>query len=270
MEVSLPEGTNKQAIIAYLLGRMDPVTKERFEDRYFADSALFDQIDVVEQELLEQFLDGTLPYKQRAQMKKQLRNNPHRRKRMEVLRALQERRGPAGARSPYQYVPRLASAFAVAFLLTAAVAIHLWTENGQLRQTVQDLSRAAARSPAPGGAAPAVLTDHFTLHERRSSREPGRGGPQRVERNVNAALVEIVLSFLDASSTRHYTALLLDADGVERASVSGLRAIPAEAAYRLSVLLPATMLQQGSYVIRLKDNSSRQIVASFAFDVFVR
>ena len=264
----MPESDDNTVIIAYLLGRLDPPAKERFEERYFTDNALFDQVEVVEHELLEEYLDNRLLSDRRKALEKRLRQSPHRRTRLEYLRAVRERgKAPATARPSRGHRWALAPAVAVV-VVAASLGVLLWTENHNLQRQLDEYARLPREGPAASQGAASDPVAHVSVEAAALARSRSASpGPANVRRKRDAAVVEISLSYLK-SAISPKTAALLNADGEELASQSKLIPTATDGVERVTVTFPASLLPQGSYVLRLQDSHGGTI-ESFAFNVFV-
>ena len=74
----MAELDDKALITAYLLGRMLPSEKEKFEERYFTENKLLEQLETTEHELIEQYLGGSLAADREKEFESSFRSNPSR------------------------------------------------------------------------------------------------------------------------------------------------------------------------------------------------
>jgi hypothetical protein len=135
----------------YLLGELPEAERSALEEEYFSDRRLFEQVAQVESELVDRYARGLLPPSARARFEQYYLAHPQRRERAkfaEALAARLDRAGevaaaPAGRAGSWRGLwpaslrgPRLAWAFSLALLLTAALAAWLLVETRRLRQEV--------------------------------------------------------------------------------------------------------------------------------------
>jgi len=79
---------NDQAINRYLLGQMSEQEQSQFEERYFADDNLFEELRAVEGELIDAYVRGELSPPEREQFEKHFLTSPKRRQRVEFARTM--------------------------------------------------------------------------------------------------------------------------------------------------------------------------------------
>jgi len=276
----LQNSNDKQLIVSYLLGELKEAAKEQFEKRYFTDDLLFDQLEATEHDLIEDYLHSRLPEAQKKQFEDRLRANPHTREKVEFIRALQNRLKLIRRESLLQRVwssvafrrQRLAVALAFALLLTMGVLASIFVENRNLRRQLETYTATSGgRVALPPEPLVSAFVDHLQLDATELKRGAGRGdiGSAQIFRlRKRAAAVEIALNFRPSDASEFYTAVLVDADGVERASHSQLSPTILDGMGRVTAVFAAAHLPQGSYIIRLK-NSRGLTVESFPFSVRV-
>lgn len=126
-------------MIAYLLHKMPEAERDSFEEQYFDDSELYDQVREVEVELLDAHARGELSAGQLELVEKYLLASSLQRQKLLVARTLARRfPGPARRSAPWRSI----AAAAAIVLLAGGVAWLAW-ENAALRR---DLTRAATKS----------------------------------------------------------------------------------------------------------------------------
>jgi hypothetical protein len=125
-------------VIEYLLHKMPEAERDSFEEQYFDDSEIYDQIREVEAELLDGHARGELSASQRELVEKYLLTSSLQRQKLLVARTL-ARRFPSPARRSAPW--RSIAAAAAIVLLAGGVAWLAW-ENAALRR---DLTRAATK-----------------------------------------------------------------------------------------------------------------------------
>src|SRR5437899_4121420 len=88
METGLPEETN---IREYLLGRLQqdtPELSERLEERLLADDDFSRTVDLVEDEIIEEYLEGTLDAADKQTVEQHFLRPPERQKKLRFARLL--------------------------------------------------------------------------------------------------------------------------------------------------------------------------------------
>ncbi|MFN0102579.1 MAG: hypothetical protein ACKV2U_10875 [Bryobacteraceae bacterium] len=260
----LPDSTDRTLIISYLLGQLEGPAKEEFEERYFTDAEFFEELQSVENELIDDFLQKRLPAGQRSQFEKFFRANPHRWKNVEFARAIQRQVGSGvHAVSPGLSVNRrLAVALAFGQVLILGFAAYLYSENRALDKRLATLSASLAPPPPVASAFGRLILQASEV----SKSERGATVIYRLSKDVAAVEVTLVAEELPAGE--NYSAVLLDADGKKRASHDRLAARTENGTGRVTAVFAATHLPQGSYVIRLNDQFGRT-VRSFPFNLRV-
>lgn len=167
-----PESQQARQIMQYLLGELPEEEQSRLEERYFVDSAFFQEVRAARDDLIDAYLRGELPPPERARFETHFMASAHRRERIEFARALMSATStqtpPPEAASPAEgtpvrgwrwlfavWSPRWAAA-AAAFVI---VAIGAWfvinninsrnqAEKHQAGQPA--LERQAQNTPVPG------------------------------------------------------------------------------------------------------------------------
>lgn len=72
----------------FLLGEMSETERSAFEERFVADADLFEQMRVVEDELIESYIRGTLPAAQKEKFERAFLTTERRRSRVEFTRSM--------------------------------------------------------------------------------------------------------------------------------------------------------------------------------------
>jgi len=136
---------NRDDLIAYLLHRIPEPERLDFAEKWFGDPDLDEQVRTAEAELLDSYVRGELPRRERAQVERYLLNSDPQRRKLAFAAAL---RGvlPAPRR---RTIPWLMLAAAAVFVILTAVAVGIETQNRHLRSQVANLEQSAR--PLAGG-----------------------------------------------------------------------------------------------------------------------
>jgi hypothetical protein len=84
---------DEQFIVSYLLGELQGAEKEQFEERYFLDDGLFERVEAVNRDLIDDYLRDRLPRPQSERFGEYFGSNPYRWKQVETRRAVLENPG---------------------------------------------------------------------------------------------------------------------------------------------------------------------------------
>src|SRR4030081_802630 len=82
---------NESLIINYLLGVLPEAELERFEQRYLEDETLFEELQEIEDELIDDYVGGAPTAEQQAPFEEEFLRSPQRREKLEFARAMTER-----------------------------------------------------------------------------------------------------------------------------------------------------------------------------------
>ena len=86
-----PQSDNEKIIIAYLLGELPEEELQRFERRYLKDDDLFQELNEIEDELIDDYVSGALSAERRAAFEKNFLRSSERRDKVEFAGAITER-----------------------------------------------------------------------------------------------------------------------------------------------------------------------------------
>jgi hypothetical protein len=122
-----------EEFVRYLLGRLPDGERDRFEDRYFSDDALHEQLLAVEEELIDAYVAGRLSASDRSAFEGRFLVSPERMQKIEFARALaaMPRSAPKTPKSflsllvPESFGIRICMAGAAAAILAALFFVSL-------------------------------------------------------------------------------------------------------------------------------------------------
>lgn len=159
----------------YLLGGLSPLQREQIEQRVFTDPEFREQVELIEEELVDNFVDRALPDEEQAAFSAYLLANPHLRLDVGIVEELKlhaARPSPAVAEAPSESGPGLFASWLAALrrfrtplavtcaaliLVSAAVLIRRDLETRRLEQQLltkrsrsEKIGREVARLNAPG------------------------------------------------------------------------------------------------------------------------
>lgn len=257
----------------FLLGTLPAEERDSVEDSFTADSELFDRLNAVEDELLEEFARGELADGDRIQVESGLMTVPRNRDRVKILRTMKvafDRRVEGQRSRPGSWFGRPAwrLAFGVAALIVLG-GVGWWLMRGPAQDnSIQVKNPGApinAPQPAPGGndhqipqnspgpinantvptPTPTPPTVYATLLLLPGGTRSG-GGSAQLDLRANVTNVQVKLT-LEISDYANYQAVIYDENG-GRVWQSG---ILSDRDLIVTLYFPRRILRDGDYRIGL-------------------
>ena len=299
------DAASHDPIRRYLLGTAAPAEREGIERRLLADPAFYDEVSAGEDELLDEYLGGRLPPRERAAFESVFLAAPERQQKLRFARALRRRTGGAALPLPADFATthetsqarasrppglfnrlnrtaRLGLAFVA--LLAAAGAVLLAVRSAWRPPAPTTAPAAAERAgnvsrPHPSPAAPVPAAQP---KDRKNSRAKTvvatlrtgltRGGDEGTKRVEIPAGIEFIRLELLLASAEHasYDASVQTVESGEVASLTHLPAESADGEPAVVAELPASALAPGDYRVKLsgRDESGEvEPVATYFFRV---
>jgi hypothetical protein len=280
----------------YLLGELDEHERARVEEQYFGDDGAFDELLVVEDELIDAYVADRLTPAEQRRFEKLFLTTPSRRERVAFARSLRKTVTPstmAEGRSRGEHTKRFSlsdwwrstgawrwsmAAATVALLIGASwLAVErrrlqdeiatLQTQSSALAGRAQQLQGEleAARNRGAGSATtPAIASFLLTP---RLSRDGAQGNVVRLASGT--ALVQLQLE-LEADTHPRYRPVLQTVSGEPVWSQQAARASVRDGASFVTVELPASLLANRGYVLSLQGEGGparTEEVAAYFFQV---
>lgn len=287
------EPKNEELIIRYLLGDLPESESVEVEDRYFADDGFFEELAIVEEDLINDYINARLIGRKRQLFEDNYLTSATRRNRVEMAKNLiksisalntpatpARRESKSGLRSLFTDGPlSLRFAFALAALLTIAVAGWLVFQNSRLRndinrlqsertafeQRAKELDAQSAEQIQRNSELTARLeeevNDRRQLEQQLAQLQPQaapvfeltsgstRGGDAlkgfRIPGGTKTVKFKV---YLESDDYKTYRITL---QGAKTLSKTGLRARTTSAGKELIVDLPAELFSSGSYTLTL-------------------
>lgn len=260
-------------ILRYLLGELSEAEQEQFEEEYFADPQLFQQLQEARNDLMDSYVRDELPAAQRARFEQYFLASPRRRERVELARALAQEqattpRTVTRTEHPSQrsgwFTLRPAWIFAAAMILllfgvfwflrsqkTSAPSIANHTPVlPSATASVSSPAVAPAPSPTPlrSPLPPKPVIATFTLSPVlvRDSNET-----QLLTIPATTNVVQLQLE-LEARPAARYQARLRTPEGTEILRVRGLSAQTTAQGPRIVLSVAAKLLGNADYVVQLE------------------
>lgn len=278
---------NDVVLKKYLLGELFGTELDELERQYLANSRLFEQLLVVEDDLIDQYACGELNPTERTHFERQLLATPGQRERLvnaKVLLAVAraQRSVPvtteqalSGKWTSWVGVLNQRSAFAFVTLLLlvigGGIAVRLWQRNVELKEIE------AQSQPPPGKQPEAPVT--LQAQQGNEKQQPPKkdeqsAAPTKTERAPQVATfvvpmtltrgeratsfvlkpgIETVRLHVQIASDNYktYRAELQSADGDHIQTFSGMKPQHAANGYTLLLNLPAKLLNRSDYILKL-------------------
>lgn len=289
----------------FILGDLDEETRRSIETRTLGSDELFETIESIEDEIIEEFLAGTLPASERKIFEESLDQVPGRRRRIEIVKALAARTAAAADESTVvrmkermRYANHARLAIAAGFGAAAITAVAFF----QLKREVTNPVPQPPVVSAPASPTPAALPVELSAgtSSALTAQQPGSliVEPMKAPAADTLAASQLVTFLLSASSTRsdsgsaafeidrpdstvefqiaiddrefsHYNVALRASDG---STVASQRAIPVTAERGAPVIrlrVPASSLASGRHELVLAGVHERgaEEVAYIEFDL---
>ena len=232
--------------VPYLLGTLPPADQEAFEEQYFTDPSLHEELEAAADDLIHDYLAGALSHADRQRFETHFLRSSRQRQRLALVRAVVANVAPASATSSPR-AGRVPSWLAQAAVL-AALALTLLLVRPQARGRVGIASvrptpptpvATRAGTPAPGG--PAVV---------RIARA-AKAAEVVVPRAAASVRFEVAVDGLSAS----YDAVVRSLKGVELWRARDLEIERDGAPIVFSV--PSAILAVGQYVLAVEGEALR-------------
>jgi anti-sigma factor RsiW len=274
----------------YLLGESTEDEKTRVEEQFFADDAFFEALLEAETELVDQYADGTLDPAQRTAFEERIARSPALARRVEIARALRRRADGESAETPEAAAPRSnwVPLLLAACLVLASGLVWMWQDAARLRaaarqfQASRDALSARVAEVERGAAAQATKLDELS---RRLAAEAGGAQPGPPPRVLSFLLKEgLTRGSGDGNAVRIAKgAGVVQLEVPLRSPVAGGCVVRIETpegrtvarfdgvapdGTSLRVALPASVLQNGDYVLTATSPAPRNtVLAEIAFRV---
>jgi hypothetical protein len=248
----------------YVLGGLPESARSDLEEQLVTEPDVFEALGVVEDELIEEYLDGTGTELDRGAFERHFLTSPQRQARLRLAKSLRKHasQGMAAATArpqPVSGAGRWQPAWlALAAALVLSLAGNVWLAN----RSAQPMPAAVSvPGSEPGGTGPTFTLATGLLRS--------GGSLTRVSVPSDAAVVRLRLELPPADSYPTYRATVLDEDGTEVWTVAKLRVQDADTS-AVVVAVPTELLSRGDYQVRLsgqKDEGEPEIVGTYAFRI---
>jgi hypothetical protein len=281
--------SDRQLMNRYLLGRLSPDEQIAFENRYVSDSAEFEELTEVENDLIDSYVRGTIPSADKDEFEKRYLGSERQRAKTHFARALAEIARESDSMESIK-MPSVRERFimmwtrshvlrpqwaAVAGIVALALAFgsYHWMHNRDLQAEMHQpkaVPGVAVKPPAmavPGPASPAppsagddsgieiAKNEAPALNEFTMRLSPGiqRGGVAKANDFIvppQASRLRFQLS-LDNDDHTRYAAEIETADGTKVKRVEALGKESVRGRQSVIMRIPSSLIPAGDYVIKL-------------------
>ena len=279
----------------YVLGTLPDAERVRLEERYFADDAEFEEIEIAEEELIDRYVRGELSTSDRAAFEQTVTRSPRLMERVEFAKLFAGKLRVAEAQPKkakwweglfgFSQAPRLAFAFSILLVLIAggvllvgwwqlrAESRRLAAQQAALDQRQRELDQQAQNRPTPTetpvpqeSQEPAPQTGAvlpFTLFPG-STRSTSGSSNLHIVPGTSEVRLTLNLRDTDYSS---YRVTLNSPDRQNILSQSGLKPRITKNRAVVTFRVPSQRLPQGDYYITLFGEPANESVDDYSFRV---
>jgi anti-sigma factor RsiW len=280
-------------LVRYLLGELSPPERERLEEEYFIQEDTWEALAATENDLIDSYVKGQLPDRERRQFEEYFLRSPRRQQRVEFARNLMDsglRKGLATqiappvaaieglrrpARSPLSRVRLQLLASAAALIIVAFLVwqnYRLRVQVGQLQSQQRQASnslpgqQAAIASPA-GKQQTQIISVALSPGLLRDSGSSNALAAVRID--STSSVVLLVLN-LERDKHSQYDLVLQTAEGRVIERINGISSKPDASGLRnIALAVPSDLLATGDYIVRITvpGGSHSEVVDSYAFSI---
>lgn len=266
----------QEEIRLYLLGLLPQERQQRLEERLLTESALYEELLIVEDELIDQYLAGQLTERERDGFEGRFMDSPERRQQLRFATAFKRyvadnTAALSAAAEPSREANREAENIepsggllswlrtrnpVLAFSLTAAALL--------LVCGIAFVAMRSLRPPAPRQVLTVMLTPHANTR--------GGGDIQQLPLPAGTDAVRLQLR-LAADDFQSYRAILLNAEGATVSTTESLKPEPFDGGRIVVVSVPAQPIPSGEYQLRLdgiRADGESEIADNYRFTVVRR
>ena len=272
----------------FLLGNLESDALHAFEERLFADSTLFEDVQLMEDQLIEEYLEGRLPSESRDRFERHFLASPTRVRHYKVTKALMEAAAKQSApavrsRTKPSTVQRRGVRFfgwprwtwglvAAALFLVVCIPLILRMQSldrqlTESREIIAALRTSASRGPE-SGLSGRVIEARLTASLQ--FRGGGGTGPQSLAVPEGTSWVHLEVEFAPESNYPNYRVSISSSAGSNPDYlVTGLDSREDRRGRYVALLLPATTLRPGSHLLTLEGirDTTASVIGNFRFVV---
>jgi len=261
----------------YLLGELDDGAREQVEQRLITDRDYKEEVLIVEEELLEDYVSGALDQGERDLFLKNYLTTPLQKQKLRIAQALDKRATqsaarPAGISGSSNVIRRLVDVFrtrklflqlswaALILVLVGGglIALNVWRSARALQAQLLRLNGAGSHLLDPGRSVSQLSLSALTL------RDPGNLPTVTITKETQVVQLRIPQP---QRQQQTYQAILKDSDNKDVLSLSGLTIRNLNDSRLLVLQLPASIFSTGDYLLTIRDQNSSDDIADYSFRV---
>jgi len=251
----------------YLLGQLPDERREELESLYFSDSEAFELLEATEDEMIQDFVSGSLPAKERKLLEQRWRTQPGKTRELKFARALGDHAKEAAfaplRKSGLRWLPGSARlwvpALACLLVLATLVAIR-WSNTHQ--QQANTTPKKETRPPRVESLA-AVFS--ITLSPQLTR---GFAGGSTFTVPPKTQEIQLVAEFPERHDLSQYSAAIRTPEGVSLWTGVAVIKTATEGKAQAVILVPASALPKGDMILTLSAvdaRGQRQEIEDFSF-----
>ena len=234
-------------MIAYLLHKLPDSQREAFEDRWMEDSELYEQLQDIEAELLDDYASGALPPEDRDLVTRHLLGDPVQDRKLLFARTLRTA-FPAPARPR---VPWRGYAAAAAIVILAAGAALLGWRNLAMRAELSAMANRPVPAPSSATAPPANVASIYVAEiPSGSTSRSVASSLTEIHPPASAQMLRLDLQ-LDPGDESQVFSAAVSQDARPVWKEEPIRAERRPFGFVVSVWIPSSALAPGEYQVKL-------------------
>lgn len=262
------EGSNDSVIRRFLLGDVDEEERERIERRFISDRETYEKIVVVEDELIEDYLEGSLTTADREKFLAQYGQTREEQRRLRIIQAIKQHAGARAkptqiatkTRSKWPVVlslPRLRNArffVPVAAILIIVFVIGLvWLRDVRNQRAQENkrltIERELAELNSPSAVHPDTAQAVSLILAPITHRAAGPQPEHRTRADVS--ILELKLLWIQKEQYSSYRAVLQRVGDGQQLSVPNLQVEKRDGSSAVLLKIPTRLLSRGLYQVSL-------------------
>ncbi len=248
--------------LRYLLGQLPDAERDTFEDRYFSDDQLHEQVLAIEEELIDAYVNGELEGQDKTAFERRFLSSPEYRHKLAFAQALArqaDRETPESTRAAASGDTSRSRRDWTAFFAPLRFGGLAWVGAAiVILLAIGYIWNSKTRGPSVQSTLAVVLAP--------ATRD---AGSTQVKIDSKTGQVRLDL-MLNAASYPQYLAEVQTADGIPVITQNNLTAQPRGQTYMVTAVVPSRLLPPGDYKVKLtgaKPDGSHDLLEGYVFQV---
>ena len=240
----------------FLLGRVDEGQREQIEDSFLVDPEIRERLLILEQELTEDYLEGSLSKQDKEDFLSRYAQTPEQRQQLQIARSL--KKYAAKEAMPFVDTPNSSAVRRPVFLALVIVAIVVLVASVWVLMHSSSLETELARVNRS--------TSEIPRQKLKLRPVTVRGEGEQVNVTREAGIVELQLTWLQSQQYPRYRARLRRVGGDQWFTIPDLEPHD-EDGYFIPVKIPAQLLETGTYQLELSGATANSPEVEYVFRV---